>query len=65
MATCFSQKGTCMSTQPLLHESTSDATKIVRASLLVEDFLGLVNPLLNPGKQSKFFELPQDTPIAQ
>jgi len=55
-----------MSTQPLLHESASDATEIVRASLQLEDFLGLVDPLLNPWQQqSNFFELPQDTPIAQ
>ena len=56
-----------MSTQPLLHESTSGASEIVRASFQLEDLQGLVYPyLLNPGQeQSHFFELPQDTPIAQ
>jgi len=55
-----------MSTQPLLHESTADASELVRASLQVEDCLGLANPLLNPGlQQSNFIVLSQATPIAQ
>ena len=56
-----------MSTQPLLHESTSDASEIVRASLQLEDLQGLASPyLLNPGQeQLNIFELPQDTSIAQ
>lgn len=53
-----------MSTQPLLHESTSDATQIAHVSLQLEGLLGIVDPLLNPRQQSNFFELPQDTLIA-
>ena len=54
-----------MSTQPLLDESTSDATQIACVSLQLEGLLGIVDPLLNPGQQSNLFELPQDTSIAQ
>jgi putative nucleotidyltransferase with HDIG domain len=52
-----------MSTQPLLHESTLDASEIVRASLPLEDFQGVASSYLL--KQSSIFELLQDTPIAQ
>jgi putative nucleotidyltransferase with HDIG domain len=56
-----------MSTQPLLHESTSDATEIAHASLPLEDFQGLTSSYLpNPGQEeSGFFALLQDPPIAQ
>jgi putative nucleotidyltransferase with HDIG domain len=56
-----------MSTQPLLHESTSDAPEIARASLKLEDLQGLAIPCPpNSGQeQSNFFELLQDTPIIQ
>lgn len=57
-----------MSTQPLLDESASDASEIVivRATFHLEDSLGLVDPVLNPGQEpSNFFELPQDILLAQ
>jgi len=54
-----------MSTQPLLHESTSDSTQIASASLQLEGLLEIVDPLHNPLKQHNFFELPLEAPIAQ
>jgi putative nucleotidyltransferase with HDIG domain len=54
-----------MSTQPLLHESTSEATQIASASLQLECLLGIVDPLHNLVQQPNFFELPLEVPIAQ
>ena len=56
-----------MSTQPLLHESTSDPSEIVHASLPLEDFKGLVcsYPLYAGQEQSSLFALLQDTSITQ
>jgi putative nucleotidyltransferase with HDIG domain len=65
-ATHFSQKGFRMGTQPLLQENTPDKRKIVHASLQLESFQGLVDSLIKPGQQqSNFYQLPQNTPIAQ
>jgi len=56
-----------MSTQPLLHESTSDASEIVHTSLTLEDSQGLACSYpLNPGQeQSSIFALLHDTSITQ
>ena len=55
-----------MSTQPLLHESASDPTEIVRSSRQLEDSQGLINSFLNPGQDRHvFFDLSQDTSIMQ
>lgn len=53
-----------MGTQPLLHESTSDATQIASVSLQLECLLGIVDPLHNLVQQPNFFELPLEVPIA-
>lgn len=54
-----------MSTQPLLHESASDTTEIVRASWQLEEIQGLVDSLFNPGQdRHAFFELSQDSSLA-
>ncbi len=55
-----------MSTQPLIHESASDTTEIVRSSWHPEDSQGLADSFLYPGQdQHAFFDLSQDTSIAQ
>jgi putative nucleotidyltransferase with HDIG domain len=55
-----------MGTQPLLQENTPDKREIVHASLKLQNFPRLVDSLLKPGQeQSKFYELPQNTSIAQ
>jgi len=56
-----------MSTQPLLHESTTDAMELACASLPLDDLQGLADLCqLSPGQeQANFFELSQGTLIAQ
>lgn len=55
-----------MGTQPLLQENFSETREIVLASLQLENCQGVVDSLLIPGQdQSIFYELSQDTPIAQ
>jgi putative nucleotidyltransferase with HDIG domain len=55
-----------MSTQPLLQESPSNTPEIVCASCQVKDIQGLVDSLLNSGReQSGLLELLQDSPIIQ
>jgi putative nucleotidyltransferase with HDIG domain len=53
-----------MSTQPLLHESTSDAPEITCTTLQMGEFQGLLCPYLpNPGlEESGLFEQPQSIP---
>ena len=53
-----------MSTQPLLHESTSDAPAITCSTLQMGEFQGLPCPYLrNPDlEESGLFEQPQSIP---
>jgi putative nucleotidyltransferase with HDIG domain len=60
-ASYFSQKGFCMSTQPLLQESIPDTREFVLAPLQSEETQGCVTSIHIPGQdQYGLFELPQD-----